>query len=138
MRVVSNYKTRSGHHESQLTTLSLFGILPQFTETMQLCAHRNRLTANPCYTPAISCLRFATGCMLAPGRWRAYNTEAPGRCRPAFRLSRRAAGVKRRRLCVNELSARALETARSRGATYADVRIVRTERESIQLKNGTV
>jgi TldD protein len=39
---------------------------------------------------------------------------------------------------VNELSARALDTARSRGATYADVRIVRTQRESIQLKNGTV
>lgn len=39
---------------------------------------------------------------------------------------------------MNELSARALETARSRGATYADVRIVRTQRESIQLKNGTV
>ena len=39
---------------------------------------------------------------------------------------------------MNELSARALETARSRGATYADVRFVRAQRESIQLKNGTV
>jgi TldD protein len=39
---------------------------------------------------------------------------------------------------MNELSARALNTARSHGATYADIRIVRTERESIQLKNGTV
>jgi len=39
---------------------------------------------------------------------------------------------------MNELSARALDTARSRGATYADVRIVRTQREAIQLKNGTV
>ena len=39
---------------------------------------------------------------------------------------------------MNELSARALETARSRGASYADVRIVRAQRESIQLKNGTV
>jgi TldD protein len=39
---------------------------------------------------------------------------------------------------MNELSARALNTARGHGATYADIRIVRTERESIQLKNGTV
>src|SRR5215210_1015297 len=39
---------------------------------------------------------------------------------------------------MKEFTARALDRARSLGATYADVRVVQTEREGIQIKNGTV
>ena len=39
---------------------------------------------------------------------------------------------------MREFTARALDRAQSLGATYADVRVVRTEREGIQIKNGTV
>ncbi len=39
---------------------------------------------------------------------------------------------------MNDLAARALDTARQRGAAYADIRVLRTERESIAVKNGTV
>ncbi len=39
---------------------------------------------------------------------------------------------------MKDLTARALETARNRGATYADVRIVRREEELITVKNGMV
>ena len=39
---------------------------------------------------------------------------------------------------MQEFTARALDRARSLGATYADVRVVETEHESITVKNGTV
>lgn len=39
---------------------------------------------------------------------------------------------------MNEFTARALDRARSLGATYADVRVVSTTREGITIKNGTV
>src|SRR5579859_2759020 len=40
--------------------------------------------------------------------------------------------------CVKDLAARALDTARQRGATYADVRVLRNQSESIAVKNGIV
>ena len=39
---------------------------------------------------------------------------------------------------MKDLAARALDTARQRGAGYADIRILRSQRESIAVKNGTV
>ena len=39
---------------------------------------------------------------------------------------------------MKDFAARALDTARQRGAAYADIRVLRTERESIAVKNGTV
>jgi TldD protein len=39
---------------------------------------------------------------------------------------------------VKDLAARALDTARSRGATYADVRVIHRRSESIAVKNGAV
>jgi TldD protein len=39
---------------------------------------------------------------------------------------------------MKEFTARALDQGRSLGATYADIRVVETQRESIQVKNGTV
>jgi TldD protein len=39
---------------------------------------------------------------------------------------------------LDELAARALDTARTRGATYADIRLLETETESIVVKNGIV
>lgn len=39
---------------------------------------------------------------------------------------------------MKEFTARALDRAQSLGATYADIRVVRTEREGIQIKNGIV
>jgi TldD protein len=39
---------------------------------------------------------------------------------------------------MKELMQRALDTATARGATYADVRIVRQETQVVQVKNGTV
>ncbi len=39
---------------------------------------------------------------------------------------------------MKEFTARALDRARDLGATYADIRVVETQRESINVKNGTV
>src|SRR2546430_9907697 len=39
---------------------------------------------------------------------------------------------------MQEFTARALDRARSLGASYADVRVVETEHESITVKNGIV
>ncbi len=39
---------------------------------------------------------------------------------------------------MRDLAARALDTARQRGAAYADIRVLHTQRESIAVKNGTV
>jgi TldD protein len=39
---------------------------------------------------------------------------------------------------MKEFTARALDRARDLGATYADIRVVETEREDITVKNGTV
>ena len=39
---------------------------------------------------------------------------------------------------MKHLAARALDTARSRGATYADVRVIQRRSESIAVKNGAV
>ena len=39
---------------------------------------------------------------------------------------------------MKEFAARALDMARDLGATYADIRVVQTEREGIQIKNGTL
>ena len=43
-----------------------------------------------------------------------------------------------RRLAVKELAARAVETARSRLASYADARAVRLRTQSLVVKNGKV
>ena len=39
---------------------------------------------------------------------------------------------------MKDFAARALDIARQRGAAYADIRVLRTERELIAVKNGTV
>src|ERR1043165_5755712 len=39
---------------------------------------------------------------------------------------------------MKEFTARALDRARDLGATYADIRVVETQRENIVVKNGTV
>ena len=39
---------------------------------------------------------------------------------------------------MKEFTARALDRARDLGATYADIRVVRTQKEGIQIKNGKV
>ncbi len=39
---------------------------------------------------------------------------------------------------MDQLVAQALETARVRGATYADIRVVRTEQERYVVRNGVV
>src|SRR5262249_43973026 len=80
--------------------------------------------------PRKDCYSFATGRVLALIDYNAYHRSKDAIGKRSYLQS----GGRP----MNELSARALDTARSRGATYADVRIVRTQRESIQLKNGTV